>query len=376
MIDRSLKIRPLPPASGREIAISDIHGNLEGYKALLAKVGYQPGVDRLVLVGDLVERGPQSLPTLRYIMQQFENGEDIWAVMGNHDFSAKNILFNYRPDFIKKVLLRKRSLIHEMAAEAGLPPLTMETDMSEWSQQIRKHYLKELAFLSDLPHILEGERIYVHAGLLSESFYGHETRDVLTYPFFLETEETFSRPVVVGHMPVSEYYRRNPSLNPIFDAKKNIWAIDGGNEVKDFGQLNALIFEKDSAETAWVDQCPKVHAIHDAAAHNTLPFYLTWGRGQVEILEEEGDQAHVHSPYLHRTFWIHKDRLIRQGDIWLASNYCSTQLPLETGDEVSFIARYSDKVDVKKNGFLGWVYAADLDPEELAAAEKAASAST
>ena len=60
-------IRPEIPAGRRVIAISDIHGNLAFLKGVLEKVRFSPA-DVLVLVGDLFEKGKDSLETLRYLL--------------------------------------------------------------------------------------------------------------------------------------------------------------------------------------------------------------------------------------------------------------------------------------------------------------------
>lgn len=54
---RALSLRPRQ----RLIAVSDIHGNLRLFNKLLDQVRYTPGSDVLVLAGDLIEKGPQSL---------------------------------------------------------------------------------------------------------------------------------------------------------------------------------------------------------------------------------------------------------------------------------------------------------------------------
>ena len=43
--------------SARLIAVSDIHGHLDRFKALLRKVHYNPLEDYLVIIGDFVEKG-------------------------------------------------------------------------------------------------------------------------------------------------------------------------------------------------------------------------------------------------------------------------------------------------------------------------------
>jgi adenine/guanine phosphoribosyltransferase-like PRPP-binding protein len=45
---------------GRTIVVGDIHGCALEFDDLLRSLGFAQGVDRVVLVGDLVARGPDS----------------------------------------------------------------------------------------------------------------------------------------------------------------------------------------------------------------------------------------------------------------------------------------------------------------------------
>ena len=65
----------LPPGR-RIIAVSDIHGNLPYLKGLLKKIRFDAD-DILIIDGDFLEKGPDSLGTLRYIMQLSEAGKRI-----------------------------------------------------------------------------------------------------------------------------------------------------------------------------------------------------------------------------------------------------------------------------------------------------------
>ena len=63
-------------------AIGDLQGCYDDFRRLLDLVGYDPARDRLLLAGDLVNRGPQSLECLRFAR---DNRESVVSVLGNHD---------------------------------------------------------------------------------------------------------------------------------------------------------------------------------------------------------------------------------------------------------------------------------------------------
>jgi len=118
-------------------AIGDLQGCYDPLRRLLDRVGFDPAHDRLWFVGDLVNRGPQSLQTLRFIHGL---GAAALTVLGNHDLHLLAVAHGGRKgrrDTLDDILgaadrdallewLRRQPLLHEdgelALLHAGLPP--------------------------------------------------------------------------------------------------------------------------------------------------------------------------------------------------------------------------------------------------------------
>ncbi len=73
----------------RQIAIGDVHGCLATLEALLDKLNFSKN-DELILLGDLVDRGPNSKGVVDLIMRLNTEGYAVSSLLGNHDFHVMN----------------------------------------------------------------------------------------------------------------------------------------------------------------------------------------------------------------------------------------------------------------------------------------------
>ncbi len=134
-------------------AAGDVQGCYEPLRRVLEQVAFNPAHDQLWLVGDLVNRGPQSLEVLRYVRSL---GEAARLVLGNHDLHLIQMADGVRPpgkgDTTQSVLeapdgaeliawLRAMPLLHHDAAlgycmvHAGIPP---QWDLAEALERARE----------------------------------------------------------------------------------------------------------------------------------------------------------------------------------------------------------------------------------------------
>lgn len=140
-------------------AIGDIQGCYDPLMRLLQHIKFDPSSDRLWLVGDLVNRGPDSLKVLRFFYELSLNHQVV-ITLGNHDLYFLSRLFlpgvfwKSEKDTLSELLhapdaitlahwLRQQPFLYYddvlkiAMTHAGLPPI--------WSLQQAFSYAKEIA---------------------------------------------------------------------------------------------------------------------------------------------------------------------------------------------------------------------------------------
>lgn len=140
----------------RTLVVGDIHGCLEEFDELLKKVQYNKSTDRLILVGDLIDRGPDSVGVVRRAREL-----DLECTMGNHEY---------------KFLRWFKGNKHYTAAD---------------------HYAKfsdeDVSYINRMPYFIKvNEGTYVvHAGAKPGKPLEHQHKDDLLYLRFTDKDRKF-----------------------------------------------------------------------------------------------------------------------------------------------------------------------------------------
>ena len=138
-------------------AIGDIQGCYKEFKKLLKEIRFNPNHDKIWLTGDLVNRGPNSLDVIKYVM---ELESSAITVLGNHDFYLLATYYQANPwpyknnDFDSILLnkdvehiidwLRSRNIIHidrglnYILVHAGIHPSLKLSEITTLAYEIEK----------------------------------------------------------------------------------------------------------------------------------------------------------------------------------------------------------------------------------------------
>ncbi len=363
MKDRAIVLRPLFPRGRRILIVSDIHGNLPFFLRLMEKVRLTPE-DILVLNGDILEKGEDSLALMRHVMALCET-HTVYPLCGNLDGLVCRFFETDQLDegFFSVYLPRHpESALRQMAREGGFEQLE---DLPRLRRDLVRAFPREHAWLASLPTILETEHLLiVHGGVPALDHLEELDRwKCMKNDNFLGQGRSFSKWVIVGHWPVTLYDPAIPSAAPLMAWERRIASIDGGCVLKLDGQLNALVLPSEEALSfswaAW-DGLPTAVAL-DPQEESRDSLNIRWGRSALELLEEGEEFSLCRHLESGRVLHILNSYLKRRGDrLWCedSTDYC---LPVSPGDRLHVVHPVRGGCLCKKNGVTGW-YAGRLGP--------------
>ncbi|HKW86449.1 MAG TPA: symmetrical bis(5'-nucleosyl)-tetraphosphatase [Nitrospiraceae bacterium] len=239
-------------------AIGDVQGCFSALQKLLDQICFDPAKDRLWFVGDLVNRGPNSLSVLRYVRGL---GASAVTVLGNHDLHLLAVAAGCAPgrtkDTFQDVLtapdcdellrwLRHQHLLYQekgvVLVHAGLLPqwtvlqaveLSREVEevlrSAEYQEFLRLHYKNDYSQWSDdltgmtrlsvITNALTKLRVCSPQGDMALSFTGPlEAVPNGLFPWFQVPERKNSGATIIcGHWAALGLHM-----------KDNVIALDGG----------------------------------------------------------------------------------------------------------------------------------------------------
>jgi serine/threonine protein phosphatase 1 len=120
----------------RILAIGDIHGCSIAFDTLIAAVKLQPN-DKIITLGDYVDRGPDSKGVINRLMALHETGR-LTALRGNHELMM--LQFRDRAALPKAVRHRKKSQWRDMGGDATLASYSKSGKAGKLADVPDKHW--------------------------------------------------------------------------------------------------------------------------------------------------------------------------------------------------------------------------------------------
>jgi len=208
-----------------QFAISDIHGCFKTFRSLLEDiVGFSKN-DILYLLGDYIDRGPDSKLTIKYIIKLINAGFKVRVLRGNHEEMLLNAYKNPKSCNIE--------LWYNNGAEATLK--------SYGINNVKEISYEHISFLEKLPYYFElPDYLLVHAGFDFSNDKPFENKYAMLWERNVNNniKYTLGKTIVHGHTSITK-----EQLKTNIISNNEVINIDTGcvfNTSPDFGYLTCL----------------------------------------------------------------------------------------------------------------------------------------
>jgi len=209
----------------RILAISDIHGELELFNKLLEKVNYNASKDQLILLGDYVDRGPDSKGVLERVIELKQQGAIV--LRGNHD------------QMMLEAARGETGAAGNWLRNGALSTLqSYDSSIKGMKLPARELFWEHIEFLKKTEYHYETDGyLFVHAGV-QPGIAVEETDPYLLMWIRDEFHRGYAgdKKVVFGHTPT--FNLRGSDDTSVYFGNNRIIGIDGGAVYG--GQLNCL----------------------------------------------------------------------------------------------------------------------------------------
>lgn len=345
----------------RMIVISDIHGHLNRFLQLLEKVHYTPQ-DYLIILGDFVEKGDQVIETIHYV-QQLSQNKRTFVLAGNCEWALDALLTVPElapqvPQYLKRVSSNGciREAYHQLHLDDG-----HETVLGV-QKRIYEYLKEEIDFVSHLPVTLKiNQFLFVHAGIERRKDYEKSSlSSLLEMQHFLDKGHILDEMVVVGHLPISNYYPHCICNDILIDEEKKIICIDGGTGVKSISQLNALIIESHEESISYhqesIQPLPIYEVKETVQQKQDVTHKIAYPYFEVKILKKDHQFTLCDQKETQQQLWIKNEFLYQKnGCTYCLDDYTDALLSVKKGDKVKVIGIYDEYAYIIAYGQVGWL---------------------
>ena len=175
--------------AGRTFIVGDVQGCLEMLRRLIDKIEWNPSNDRLIFIGDYIDRGEDSKGVVDFVLKLKEHSPLVQCLIGNHEQMFLDYLSDIDPQ--------------SFILNGGLSTLRSYKEV----KQNKKDPLvpsPHLDFFSSLLPMIELEQYYiVHAGFRPNiRIEDQDLTDIIWIrDGFIYSDYDFGKLVIFGHTP-------------------------------------------------------------------------------------------------------------------------------------------------------------------------------
>lgn len=216
----------------RTIVVTDIHGCLEELESVWKQADFDPKSDRLVCLGDLMDRGPSSFGVFdRFRSLKRKMGDRCILVLGNHDDMMMHSFFD-ETYYARWMRNQGQKTLDSFA-------------MNHCDLQSQLHWFEQM-----VPYYENEDAVFVHAGLVDEDPKKNSLHDLIWDREMARGRLYGGKLVIFGHTETQEvaYHKTDGSVQELLPGavyeKPKYGCINIDTGCVYGGKLSALVLDE------------------------------------------------------------------------------------------------------------------------------------
>lgn len=350
------------PEEFRMVVVSDIHAHKEIFNQLMHQVGLKDE-DYLVILGDFIEKGPDSLEML-YKIRDLKERDHTYVLMGNCEAAIISMLEEekYAEGLVRYLEETTWGSLLKDTCEA-MNIQYKKSPALEVQRKLRECLKKEIEILKSLDTaVVFDQFVFVHAGVENRVDWENSSlSSMLEQQFFMRNGHCIKdKYVVVGHIPVSNYSDTVIDNSLLISHRERIISIDGGVGVKDICQLNALVIKKEDDGYLYfqhhVDEFEKCEILFKCHPKFESIVKVAWPNQEIEVLQIGTSFSWCRKLSTKELVFVKNEFIYeKDGHYFCKDDYVSSMIEVHEGDRVSLVGTYGKYAYVMKDGKVGWI---------------------